>query len=108
MKLITTRVSFNQLFFCFLFMGMLTRKKLFYMLAYLLCLKCPELFLCVLLHTLKMYYFQKNLTAASTVKTPVKTPTEGYGPISLLDMLVLAALVMQSRPSSSTLTVRFS
>jgi len=33
---------------------------------------------------------------------------KGYTPITLLEMLVLAAFTRQSRPSSSTLIVRFS
>ena len=33
---------------------------------------------------------------------------KGYGPMILLDMLVLATLVIQSRPSSSTGIVRWS
>ena len=51
------------------------------------------------------YSLQDNIKLK--VKTGMKCK-KGYGPISLLDMHVLAALMIDSRPSSSTLKVRLS
>lgn len=48
-----------------------------------------------------------NLTDDLNKRTP-QIKKKGYGPMILLDMLVLAALMMLSFPSSSTLHVRCS